>query len=112
MLPGGQGGPLKKAFTSVLDWFRRSRGTPPVKESEYVAIAARIEQLEARIRGLEERERPATPARGEMALNLTTKSMALKLARSGQHARQIAKAVGVPVGEISLLLKVERLTGQ
>ena len=103
---------LRRAINFVCEWFRRSRGTPPAKESECAVLAARIEQLEARVRGLEERERPAIPRRGEMALNLTTRSAALKLASNGQDARQIAKAVGVPVGEISLLLKVERLANQ
>jgi hypothetical protein len=109
MPPCKRRGSLNKALAAVLGWFHGSRGAA-ARESECAAMAARIEWLEARVRGLEERERPVIPTPGGMALNLTTRSMALKLARGGQDARQIAKTVGVPVGEINLLLKVERLT--
>jgi hypothetical protein len=78
-------------------------------ESEFAELRSQVDLLNARVRGLEERERPAIASRGEMALNLTAKSAALKLARSGQDARQIARTLGVPFGEIDLLLKVERL---
>jgi hypothetical protein len=44
-----------------------------------------------------------------MSLNLTSRSMALKLARNGEDARHIARTLGIPWGEVLLLLKVHRL---
>jgi hypothetical protein len=78
-------------------------------ESEVAEVRDQLDSLRQRMRRLEDRERPAVPRPGEMALNLTTKITALKLSRSGQNARQIAQTLGVPAGEIELLLKVERL---
>ena len=81
-------------------------------KSEYVELRDQLNLLTARLQGLEERERPALPVRGEMSLNLTSKSMALKLWKNGEDPRQIARILDVPVGEIQLLVKVQRLRAQ
>jgi hypothetical protein len=98
-----------------LAGFRRRLlpGNPRVRrlESDYAEVRDQLDSLRARLRRLEDRERPAVPRPGEMAFNLTTKTAALKLSRSGQNFRQIAQTLGVPAGEIELLLKVQRLQG-
>lgn len=73
------------------------------------AICANLDTLHGRIHELEMRGAPAVPGRSTMLLNLTTKNQALKLFRNGQDARQIARTLGVAVGEIELLLKVQRM---
>jgi hypothetical protein len=81
-------------------------------KSEYVELRDQFNLLAARLQGLEERERPALPVRGDMSLNLTSKSAALKLWKNGEDPRQIARILDVPVGEIQLLVKVQRLRAQ
>ena len=78
-------------------------------ETECAEVRDQLDSLRARMRRLEDRERPSVPRPGEMALNLTTRATALKLSRSGRNVRQIAQTLGVPAGEIELLLKVERM---
>jgi hypothetical protein len=79
-------------------------------ERAFAAMCANVEALHARVYELETHRRSTGPARGAtMALNLTTRSMALKLSRNGQDARRIAKVLGVGVGEVELLIKVQRL---
>ena len=93
---------------SLLRWSGRTRRL----ESECAALRGQLDSLEARVRRMEDRERPRVPSAGEMGLNLTSKATALKLSRSGQDARQIARALGVPAGEIELLLKVQALQAE
>jgi hypothetical protein len=89
----------------------RSESVEQMK-SEYVELRDQLNLLAARLQGLEERERPTLPVRGELSLNLTSKSMALKLWKNGEDPRQIARILDVPVGEIQLLVKVQRLRAQ
>jgi len=49
---------------------------------------------------------PATPKPG---LNLTKRSLALRMHRRGDPAEQIAAALEIPVQEVDLLLKVHRI---
>jgi hypothetical protein len=77
-------------------------------ERAFAALQETVETLQARVYELQDRCRMPLPGSGAMTLNLTTKALALKLARNGQDARQIASVLGVPVGEIILLLKVQR----
>ena len=108
-------GALGRVRTALASLVRHL--APPIRrvrrlESGVAEVRDQLDSLRERMRRLEERERPAVPRPGEMALNLTSKTTALKLARSGQNARQIARTLGVPAGEIELLLKVERLQCQ
>lgn len=94
------------AFGSRMLWWT---GTRRRLEVECAALRADVVSLGARLRRLEERECAPLARPGAMSLNLTNKALALKLARTGQAVRQIAGALGVPAGEIELLLKVQRL---
>lgn len=78
-------------------------------EMAFAAMCANVEKLHERIAELEERNRPQMPGRNLPDLNFTTKSLAIKLSRNGQDARHISGVLGVPLGEVSLLLKVQRL---
>jgi hypothetical protein len=106
---------LDTAFSRSKALSVRVRPVPSLKpesrpaEMEHAGIRAELESLKARVRGLEDRERPMLPRPGEMSLHLTSKTIALKLARNGQDASQIAKTLGVPTGEVQLLLKVQHV---
>lgn len=73
------------------------------------SICANLDALHGRIHELESRATPSTPGQAALSLNLTAKSQAIKLFRGGQDARQIARTLGISVGEIELLLKVQRM---
>jgi hypothetical protein len=68
-----------------------------------------VDPLRARGRELEASERSVAPARASLALNLTTRGLALKLPRAVQDTRQNAATLRVPCGEVELLLKVQRM---
>jgi hypothetical protein len=109
---GGEPGRLKTAWAALTARLRRllpGSGRVRRMESDHAKLWDQFEALSARVRQLENRERPAVPRPGEMALNLTSRTTALKLSRSGQNVRQIAQTLGVPAGEIELLLKVQQL---
>lgn len=91
--------------SNILSWLERRQRL----EGECAALRADLISLAARMRRLEERECAPLARPGAMSLNLTNKALALKLARAGQGVRQIAGALGVPAGEVELLLKVQRL---
>ena len=73
------------------------------------SICANLDALHGRIHELEGRALPTNMGQPTLSLNLTTKSQAIKLFRGGQDARQIARTLGISVGEIELLLKVQRM---
>ncbi len=50
-----------------------------------------------------------TPPPARSGLNLTRRAQVLRLARRGQNPSQIAAAVGIPEGEVELILKVHNL---
>lgn len=78
-------------------------------EEEFTALSANVEKLHSRIFELEDRLRSNVVAKSSAAtLNLTSRSLALKLSRSGRDPREIASILGVPQGEVTLLLKVQR----
>ena len=100
------------ALTAMAALFGRLRAwTGRIRRLEIDSAATKfqLDALSARMRRIEDRERPSVPRPGAMSLNLTTKALALKLSHAGQDAGQIASSLGLPVGEIELLLKVQFL---
>ncbi|MBI4874160.1 MAG: hypothetical protein HY822_05960 [Acidobacteria bacterium] len=67
-------------------------------------MQASLDQLRA---GLEqaERHRAASPLAG---MNLSRRGQTLRLHRRGERPEQIAAALGVPLSEVELLLKLQR----
>ncbi len=59
---------------------------------------------------LEEQAEAPPPAAPRPALNITTRSQALRLARRGDRPDQIAAALSIPLREVDLLLKVQQLS--
>jgi hypothetical protein len=74
--------------------------------SDVEGLRARIEEAESRTGGLV----PPAPARS--GLNLNTRAQAIRLDRRGSTPAQIAAILGLPAGEVDLLLKVHRLAAR
>ena len=100
---------LRIARTTLWERVRPKRVELQRLERAVESICANLDSLHGRIHELESRTAPATPGQGTMSLNLSTKSQAMKLFRGGQDARQIARTLGLAIGEIELLLKVQRM---
>jgi hypothetical protein len=69
-----------------------------------------VEALRAEIRAVESRHStpdltPAAPS----GLNVSKRNQALRLHRAGHTAAQIAESLGMPEGEVALLLKVQAI---
>jgi hypothetical protein len=82
-------------------------------EQKLVDLLAEVEGLRARVEESEDRTGglvPPTPARS--GLNLNTRAQAIRLDRRGNTPAQIAAILGLPAGEIDLLLKVHRLAAR
>jgi hypothetical protein len=80
-------------------------------EQTVTELRETVDTLRLQVRDLEERARPSGTASATLTLTLATRGMALKLSRQGQRPAQIARLLGVPQGEVLLLLKMQRLQG-
>jgi hypothetical protein len=65
------------------------------------ALEARVEELAGRLKA------HLSGARHGQPMNLTTRGQVLKMARAGRQPEQIAVALGVPRGEVELLLRLQ-----
>jgi hypothetical protein len=82
-------------------------------EQKLTELLAEVERLRARVEESEERAGslvPPAPARS--GLNLNTRAQAIRLDRRGNTPAQIAAILGLPAGEVDLLLKVHRLAAR
>jgi hypothetical protein len=82
-------------------------------EQRLAELLAELEGLRARVEESEERAGalvPPTPARS--GLNLNTRAQAIRLDRRRNTPAQIAAILGLPAGEVDLLLKVHRLAAR
>jgi hypothetical protein len=77
-------------------------------EPALAALCASIEELQARLDELERRP-AALPAMPKAGLNLGKRSQALRMHRRGDAPDQIARALELPVTEVELLIKVQRI---
>jgi hypothetical protein len=110
------------AFAALLERARASGvrlrgalGLAPVDMAPYgaalSALYEALEDLRLRINELEARNRVSTPPDRTLNLTLTSRGMVLKLSRQGQKPAQIARLLGIPQGEVLLLLKLQRRQG-
>lgn len=105
-------GKISKQFAALSERQSSTRAEVQRLETAFRELCANVDTLHARIHELEAQERGSSPSRGGLALNLNARSQILKLSRNGQSARAIASTLGVPVGEVELLLKVQRLVNR
>lgn len=82
---------VKKAEEEGLVW-----------REEAASCRQRIERLEEELKALRQAQ---TPRPG---MNLTKRTMALRMNRRGERPEQIAAALGLPRAEVELLLKLHR----
>jgi hypothetical protein len=102
-------------FVGVKLDMRRLERTLKAENAEW---QRRVGALEAQIAGVLEREAAAAAAMAASAaaatpaapaLNVSRRSQALRLHRTGQSAEQIAQTLAIPANEVRLLLKVHQL---
>jgi hypothetical protein len=69
-----------------------------------------LEALRAELRAAETRHASsAPPAVAPAGLNVSKRNQALRLHRAGHTTAQIAESLGMPEGEVALLLKVQAI---
>lgn len=75
-------------------------------------VASEIEQLQKRLVEVEERRSPlaAEWSSEPSSLNLNRRGQVLRLYRRGEPSAQIASALGLSQGEVTLIIKVHELT--
>lgn len=81
-------------------------------ETALTRLYETLEDLRLRIEELEARNRVSTPPDRALNLTLTSRGMILKLTRQGQKPEQIARLLGIPQGEVLLLLRLQRIQAQ
>lgn len=89
---------------------RRGRQSREERQQEMAAFRASLEEAKAAIGALE-RDRQAIEEKAAMlrpqpGMNLTKRSQALHMHRRGESPESIAGALGLPVPEVDLLLKI------
>lgn len=89
---------------------RRAKPQPAPTSLEIDALRQRVDDLAALEReNREQTERAGTGIAMRPGLNLSRRTQALRLHRRGDRPEQIASSLGVPTGEVHLLLKVHRI---
>jgi hypothetical protein len=74
------------------------------------AVRRHTEEINSRVREVEEwADLLAPPAPPQSGLNLTKRNQVLRMHRQGEAPRQIAGALGLPLNEVELLLKVHQI---
>jgi hypothetical protein len=89
---------------------KRDAGHRPF-EAALEVLQQRVDELQAQVRQV--RPLPAAPAGGpsplRAGLNLDSRSQALRMHRRGEPPAGIAAALGLPLQEVELLLKVHQI---
>lgn len=89
---------------------RERRRLAEAQQAEIQQLRSALEQLRQELEEAEKRlEQAAWPAGGPVGgINLNTRGQVLRLFRRGEKPEQIAATLGIPQGEVELLLKVHR----
>jgi len=75
-----------------------------------LAVQSALDKLYTELRGMEEQTGMLVPpAPTSSGLNMNKRGQALKMHRRGQSREQISGALGLPLTEIDLLLKVHQI---
>jgi len=79
-------------------------------ETTFQAMSRDLNALGAQLGDIEQHPPvPAAPAFFRPGLNLSTRSQALRMFRQGESPERIAMTLEVPLQEVDLLLKVQRI---
>jgi hypothetical protein len=79
-------------------------------DSTWQNMSAEIDRMRTDLRDAEERTAqlvPPPPARS--GLNVNARTQAIRMARRGEDAHQIASKLGLPANEVKLLLKIHKM---
>jgi len=89
-------------------WNRRQQAM----QSELGALRGQIAELQSGLEECRRRGNAGSPAASMTALNLTRRVQAIRLSRRGDSPGEIAAALGIPQGEVELLLKVRQMASE
>jgi hypothetical protein len=99
---------LLRARTMIAAAQRNADEIRQENEAALGALRERIEGLHGQINDFR-REPAAGAAPPRLGLNLSKRSQALRMHRRGDPPEQIAAALGIPLQELDLLVKVHRI---
>jgi hypothetical protein len=94
----------------VADAVRReAREASLARDAAIEALGSRMDALSARIEELRTIPHGTAAVSERVGINLSRRSQALRLHRRGEPAGEIAAALGIPVQEVQLLIKVHEV---
>ena len=101
---------LLRAQSMLRKAERENLSETPKTDAAIGVLQQKIDELEQQIQELR-RNGAAAPVPGgpRAALNLDKRSQALRMHRRGEGPAEIAAALGIPLQEVHLLLKVHRI---
>jgi hypothetical protein len=89
---------------------RKSGAERPTADAAIGVLQQKIDELEHQIEDLRRHASTSpVPLAPRAALNLDKRSQALRMHRRGESPADIAAALGIPLQEVHLLLKVHRI---
>jgi hypothetical protein len=89
---------------------RKSGAEGPTADAAIGVLQQKIDELEHQIEDLRRHASTSpVPLAPRAALNLDKRSQALRMHRRGESPADIAAALGIPLQEVHLLLKVHRI---
>lgn len=88
---------------------REAREANRARDSALEALDTRLNALAARIEEVRMVPHGSTLASEKGGINLSRRSQALRLHRRGEPPNEIAAALGIPVQEVHLLIKVHEI---
>jgi hypothetical protein len=101
---------LWRAQSLLHDAGRKSAADGPPADAAIGVLQQKIDDLEQQLDELRRHPSAAPgPAPPSTSLNLDKRSQALRMHRRGEEPAEIAAALGIPLQEVHLLLKVHRV---
>jgi hypothetical protein len=89
---------------------REAREARRVQDAAIERLGSRLDALAARVEDVGSvPQRAAAAAAEKSGINLSRRSQALRLHRRGESPGEIAAALGIPVQEVQLLIKVHEI---
>jgi len=102
---------LSWSIRSLRKRLRTSEATAQGAVAEVAAVVAAMAELKGRVEGLDERDDLPIESSGPTVggLNQSLRSKVLKMHRLGQPTDRIASTLGIPQGDVDLLVKIHRI---
>lgn len=96
-----------------LDFNQRWLSRNQIVQSEMGRMRSVLHEMKRRLDDFEKQgTAPQTGGPTAPALNVNRRAQAIRMMRRGEHPAQISTALAIPLRQVELLLKVNRLAGQ